>query len=47
MTHYLGVDMHLGGTTLRVGYRTRLEHWNANNLKVHDFGHAFVLGISL
>jgi len=47
MTHYLGVDMHLGGTTLRVGYRTRLEHWNANNLKVHDFGHALVLGISL
>lgn len=47
MTHYLGADLHLGGTTLRVGYRTRLEHWNANNLKVHDFSHSLVLGISL
>ena len=47
MTHYLGADLHLGGTTLRVGYRTRLEHWSANNLNVHDVSHALVLGISL
>ena len=47
MTHYLGADLRLGKTTLRLGYRTRLEHWNANNLKVHDFSHSLVLGISL
>ena len=45
MTHYLGADLHLGGTTLRLGYRVRLEHWNVNNLKVHDVSHSLVLGI--
>lgn len=47
MTHYVGADLHLGKTTLRVGYRARLEHWNVNNLKVHDVSHSLVLGISL
>ena len=47
MTHYLGADLQLGKTTLRVGYRTRLEHWTVNHLHVHDFSHALVLGISL
>ena len=47
MTHYLGADLHLGKTTLRIGYRTRLEHWSVNHLKVHDVTHALVLGISL
>ena len=45
MTHYLGADLHLGKTTLRIGYRTRLEHWSVNHLKVHDVTHSFVLGI--
>ena len=45
MTHYLGVDLHLGGTILRLGYRARMEHWNVNHLKVHDVSHSIVLGI--
>jgi len=46
MTHYLGADFNLGKTTLRVGYRSRMEHWTVNNLHVHDFTHSLVLGIS-
>ena len=45
MTHYLGADLHLGKTTLRLGYRARMEHWNVNNLKVHDISHSLVIGI--
>jgi hypothetical protein len=45
MTNYLGADLHLGKTVLRIGYRNRLEHWNVNNLKVHDVSHSLVLGI--
>lgn len=45
MSHYLGADLHLGKTTLRIGYRTRLEHWSVNHLKVHDVSHSLVLGI--
>ncbi|MBR4828312.1 MAG: DUF3316 domain-containing protein [Muribaculaceae bacterium] len=45
MTNYVGADLHLGRTTLRVGYRARLEHWNVNNLKVHDTSHSLVIGI--
>lgn len=47
MTHYLGADLHLGKTTLRVGYRNRLEHWTVNHLKVHDVSHSLVIGITL
>ena len=47
MTNYVGADLHLGKTTLRIGYRTRLEHWSVNHLKVHDVTHSLVLGISL
>jgi hypothetical protein len=47
MTNYLGADLHLGKTVLRIGYRSRLEHWQVNGLKVHDFSHALVLGIGL
>ena len=47
MSHFLGADLRLGKTVLRIGYRTRLEHWNVNNLKVHDVTHSAVLGISL
>ena len=45
MTNYLGADLHFGSTTLRLGYRARLEHWNVNNLKVHDVTHSLVIGI--
>jgi len=45
MTHYLGADLHLGKTTLRLGYRTRLEHWTVSHIKVHDVTHSLVLGI--
>jgi hypothetical protein len=47
ITNYLGADLHLGKTILRLGYRNRLEHWTVNNLHVHDFSHSLVLGISL
>ncbi|MBQ9555510.1 MAG: DUF3316 domain-containing protein [Muribaculaceae bacterium] len=47
MSHYLGADLRLGKTILRLGYRTRLEHWTVNHLHVHDVTHAVVLGISL
>ena len=47
MTHYLGADLKMGKTTLRLGYRTRLEHWSVNHLHVHDVSHALVLGLSL
>ena len=47
MSHYLGADLRMGKATVRLGYRTRLEHWTVNNLKVHDVTHSLVLGISL
>ena len=47
MTNYLGAEVRMGGTIVSLGYRTRLEHWHVNNLKVHDVTHALVLGISL
>ncbi len=47
ITNYLGADLHLGKTIVRLGYRNRLEHWNVNNLHVHDVTHSLVLGISL
>ena len=47
MTNYLGADLHLGSTILRLGYRARLEHWSVNHLKVHDVTHSLVLGIHL
>ena len=47
MTHYLSAELPLGKTRLSLGYRNRLEHWTVNNLHVHDFTHALVLGIGL
>lgn len=47
MTNYLGADLSLGKTTLRLGYRNRLEHWTVNHLHVHDVTHSLVFGISL
>ena len=43
----LGADFNLRKVVLRLGYRNRLEHWTVNNLHVHDFTHALVLGIHL
>ncbi len=45
MTNYVGADLHLGKAVLRIGYRSRLEHWSVNHLKVHDVTHSLVLGI--
>ena len=45
MTHYVGADVRMGGTTLRLGYRARMEHWTVNQIKVHDVTHSIVLGI--
>ena len=47
MTNYLGADLQMGKTTLRIGYRNRLEHWTVNHLHVHDISHSLVLGLSL
>ena len=47
MSHYLSANLRLGNTILSIGYRTRLEHWTAAHLHVHDFSHALVLGVSL
>ena len=47
ITNYVGADLHLGGTVLRLGYRNRLEHWDVNHLKVHDVTHSLVIGLSL
>ncbi|MBR5725490.1 MAG: DUF3316 domain-containing protein [Muribaculaceae bacterium] len=47
LTNYVGADLHLGKTTLRFGYRARLEHWSVNHLKVHDVTHSLVLGLSI
>ena len=47
MSHFLGADLRLGKTVLRIGYRARLEHWNVNNLHVHDVTHSAVLGLSI
>ena len=47
MTNYLGADLKMGKTTLRLGYRNRLEHWTVNHLHVHDVSHSLVLGLSL
>ena len=46
MTHYLGADLHLGKTIVRLGYRSRMERWTVNHLHVHDVTHSLVLGIS-
>ena len=47
IANYLGADLHLGKTILRIGYRNRLERWNVNHLKVHDVTHSLVLGLNL
>jgi len=45
MSHYLGADLHLGSTIVRVGYRCRVERSWVNNLHVHNVSHSVVLGI--
>lgn len=45
MTNLLTVDMHLGGTVLRLGYRNRVETSWINNLNTKVFTHAAVIGV--
>ena len=45
MTHFVGADLHLGRTILRVGYRSNFECWTVNDLHVHDVTHSLVIGI--
>jgi len=45
MTHYLGADLHLGSTIVRLGYRCRLERSWQDGLHVHNVGHSLVVGI--
>lgn len=45
MVNMFTVDMHLGGTVLRVGYRNRIETSWVNHLNTHIFTHAAVLGV--
>ena len=45
LNHYLGADLHLGRTVLRVGYRGRLERWRVAGIHVHDVTHSLVLAI--
>lgn len=42
----LMADLHLGATSLRLGYRGRIESTKANNIVAHHFTHAFVIGVS-
>ena len=45
MTNLVTADMHLGNTTLRVGYRGVAETSWVNNLNTQIFRHSFVLGV--
>ncbi len=44
-THALTADWRLGGTTLRLGYRGRIETSWVNHINTHIFTHALVIGI--
>ena len=46
MTNLFTADMHLGRTTLRVGYRNVIETSWINNLNTQIFRNSFVLGVS-
>ncbi len=45
LTSYLTADFRLGGTTLRLGYRGRIETSWINHINTHIFTHALVIGI--
>jgi len=45
MNHYLGADVHLGSTIVRVGYQCQFERSHVSNLHVHNVTHSLVVGI--
>lgn len=45
MENLLAVDLHLGATVLRLGYRNRFATSWVNSLSVRERNHAFVIGI--
>lgn len=45
MTNLLTTDMHFGNTTLRVGYRGRVDTSWVNNLNTQIFSHCAVVGV--
>lgn len=40
------VDLHLGGTSLRLGYSGRISTWRVNNITSRTFLHSIVIGIT-
>lgn len=42
----LTVDLHFGGTSLRLGYSGEITTWRVNGLTHRDFRHSFVLGVT-
>ncbi len=46
MTNLLTADVHLGNTTLRVGYRGTIDTSWINSLNTQIFNHSLVLGLS-
>ena len=45
LDHRLSLDLHLGGTTMRVGYHGRVERSWVSHLNTHHVTHALVIGI--
>ena len=45
MANMVSVDLHLGATILRLGYRNRIERSYVHNLNTHITTHTFVVGI--
>lgn len=46
MTNYISVDMHFGGTSVRVGYRNLIESTYVNKLNTQIYNHSLVVGLS-
>lgn len=47
MDNRLGADLHLGATTLHLGYHNTLLSTKVNNLVANSFTHSFSLGVTL
>lgn len=45
MTNFISADLHLGATTLRIGYRNRFEQSWIQNVNTRIVTHSFVLGL--
>ena len=46
MTNYISADMHLGETSVRVGYRNLIESTYVNKLNTQIYNHSLVVGLS-